>query len=635
MRRIWRATEGGVVVALLALLTVLAFAGSTSPAQASSHSKLLHFYLHYAANPPSVGGVSTNYIMDTDRIFQDLKNSDIKEVGQPKIQVDWYLYPHLAGPVTFSGLWQVTIFVNASALHPSTWGLEFWEKNPDGTVVWGSGNLSPEVRGGPSGNEGFVDVPVFGYTLSAELSHTFTAGTTLELEVTINTGSTVSATAWYDSALYPSELILPSSDFARPASITTFDVNGTAREVFFTFWSADQRQVIIRAEVTDPFGGYDVYRVAATILDPSNRTVVANETMARIAGDRFAYGSTYEMVWPYPADALQGQYRVEVTVIDNNGRYNFEFRGTYGPYVEMLAQTFSIGVEYPVRFTVHDSRGLPLAGAAVAVFSGEVAVASGSTNAAGVLELTLFTGPFEVHVVWHGTLVAIQTVSLTNAASFTLQTAVYYPEFQFVSNAGGSINGAMVFISAPNGTNIRLPFLADANGTLSFAQHPAGEYGLLTFWQGILVADAVVDVTSDGPYVVRTRVYALTVNVTDSGQAPLEDVQVVVTSTIGRVFDFGITNATGQVRFNLPAGDYQVTSIYYGSYWLNYLVNRTRIEVPVGADSVAAISLSNIPPPIYSTIGFWLILGPILLAIGLVLGRRAGRRKPSPRPGAE
>ncbi len=606
---------------LLAPALLLSIPLATSPAHSSPSTKPLHFYLHYTLIPPSVGGVSTKYIMDTDQTFQNVKNTDFKGIGQPKIQIDWYLYPNFAGPVTFSGAWQVIVFVNSTALHPATWGLQFWEKRPQGSIVWDSGALSPDVKGGPSGNPGYVDVPIFGYTLTAEITHTFNSGNTLEFEITINSGSTTAVTVWYDSPFYPSHAIFPSTESAKPELIRTLDANTTAREVFFTFWREEQRKVVVSAEVTDPFGGYDIYKVTATITDSANRSVITNQPMNRILGDRFSFTTLYEIVWSYPENALQGKYRINITVIDNNGKFNFEMFGTYEPYLEFSTTLFSIGIQFPIRFIIQDNRGLALPGARLTLLSNGLAVEGGITDSEGKLDLTVFTGPFTVQVSWYGTLVADRGISITNASTFTIRTAVYYPQFNFISNAGEPINRAMIFVTAPNGTNIRLPFLTDAKGAITLPRHPAGEYGFLTFWEGVLVADAKVNVTNDGPYSIRTQIYNLAVDVTDNSGAQLQGVQVVVSSG-GRVFDFGITGRTGQANFSLPAGSYGVSTYYSGSYWLNYIVNTTHIDVAVSADNAISIPLSNVPPPIYVTIGFWLIAIPILLTAVFILLRR-------------
>ncbi len=154
--------------------------------------KDLTFFFHYASSAETAGGVSTNYLASTAANFQNVKNHDVKATGQPKIQVDFYLFPALAGAVTLSGDWQVVVFANSTALHPATWNLEFWDRTPSGSIAWDSGALTPSVQGGPSANNGYVDAPIYGYTLTtSSLNRTIAAGDTLEVEVTVNTGATV------------------------------------------------------------------------------------------------------------------------------------------------------------------------------------------------------------------------------------------------------------------------------------------------------------------------------------------------------------------------------------------------------------------------------------------------------------
>src|SRR5712692_615294 len=186
-----RVGNTALVVFLLVLAAAVPLVVSPIASASSPVTKNMTFYLHYTSNPPQVGGVVTNYVIDTRDNFQAVKNNDYKGTGQPKITLDWYLAPNLAGPVDLDGTWQAIIFANSTALHPATWGVEYWEKSPSGATVWDSGALSPTVLGGPSSNNGYVDSPIYGYTLNVNLNHTFAAGNTLQLEVNINTGATV------------------------------------------------------------------------------------------------------------------------------------------------------------------------------------------------------------------------------------------------------------------------------------------------------------------------------------------------------------------------------------------------------------------------------------------------------------
>src|SRR5579884_335852 len=122
-------------------------------------------FFHYSSSAVYVAGTSSNLIMNTVFTFQGGSQNFYKATGQPKISEDFYLYPSLAGNLTLSGNWVVTIFANSTSLHPATWNVEFWEKSQNGSIVWDSGVLSPNVVGGPAGEQGYVDVPIYGYSL--------------------------------------------------------------------------------------------------------------------------------------------------------------------------------------------------------------------------------------------------------------------------------------------------------------------------------------------------------------------------------------------------------------------------------------------------------------------------------------
>ena len=267
--------------------------------------------------------------------------------------------------MSLKGVWQTIIFANSTALHPATWGVEFWEKSPSGAVIWDSGALTPTVLGGPTANNGYVDSPIHGYTLSVNLNHTFAAGNTLQVEVNINTGATVSLRVWYDSSYYPNRLILPSDGYARVAGLITQDVNGTARTTFFSFWPQSQRKVVVVASITDPFGGYDVAKAWVRIEGPGGFTAVNNASMALYSGSSTSYTSVFRYTYSYNSSQPEGAYSVLATVVDNNGQIQFGKTGSYSPSIEHGTTEFSIGVQFPVAVKVLDSHNKPLASAFV------------------------------------------------------------------------------------------------------------------------------------------------------------------------------------------------------------------------------------------------------------------------------
>ncbi len=631
-RRYQRFGTSAIVVCLL-MAAALPLAVSPSIAASSSITKNMTFYMHYTSSPPQVGGVTTNYVLDTKNDFQAAKNSDYKGSGQPKITLDWYLAPSLAGPVGLIGMWQTIIFANSTALHPATWGVEFWEKSPSGSAVWDSGALTPTVLGGPSGNNGHVDSPIYGYSLNVNLNHTFTGGNTLQVEININTGATVPLRVWYDSSTYPSRLILPSDGYARVAGLITQDTNGTARSTFFSFWSETQRKVVIVASVTDPFGGYDVAQTRVQIKGPGGFLAVNNASASLYSSASTSFTSIFRYTYSYNSSQPEGTYSVLASVVDNNGQIQFGKTGSYSPFVEYGTTHFSIGVQFPVTVKVLDSHNEDLAAALVQFTQGGLNYVSGRTAPDGTLNLTLFTGTFVVLVTWQGVVVARQTVDVMNQTTVTIMTKVYYPSFAFVSSDRMGIQGILAFVTYPNGTTGRLPLVTDASGSFVLSQQPAGDYTLLGLFEGVKVADVATNVTSDGPFTVSAAVFRLTANVTDSSHSALSNATVFlrgIDRSNALVYRYGKTGANGVVSFELPVGTYKVTVEYYNVFWLTLAKNSTTVTVPLSSDVTVPISMKNIPPPIWSTLGFQLIvaiLAVILVGAFLFLRTRRGRSR--------
>ncbi len=600
----------------LPLVSVPAVRASPGPL-----TKDLTFYFHYTSNPPQVGGVFTNYIFNTTNHFQTTKNNDFKGIGQPKITLDFYLTPSLAGAIHLAGDWKVIVFANSTALHPATWGLEFWEKSSSGQSLWDSGTITPNVLGGPSRNNGYIDSPVYGYTLSVNLTHSFSQGSSLQVEITVNTGSTVPLRVWYDSPYYPSRAVLPSNDYARVVGLVTQDANGTARTTFFSFWNQNQRKVVIVASVTDPFGGYDLAKVWVQVRGPGGAVVVNNASTESTLGGPVQFTNTYAYTFSYGNAEPQGTYSVQVAVVDNNGQIQFKTTGTYAPFIEYRTTEFSIGIQYPVTVKVVDSHGNSMAGAFVKFVSGGLEAISGKTGLDGTFTVTLFTGTFVADVVWEGVDVANQSVKITNSTLVVLAARVYYPTFVFASPGGTKVQGLLAFVTYPNGTTGRLPLITDSAGSFVLSQQPAGNYSLLAFLEGVKVADQSERVESDGPFAAVVSVYKLTVNVTDSSNNPLSNSTVLLQGTKtsnALVYRYAKTGSGGVTTFELPAGDYRITAEYYNVYWLSLAKNSTTVSVSLASDVVVPISMKNIPPPIWLDLGFQLLV--IVLAFVLAVG---------------
>ncbi len=546
---------GTLVVSLILHFSSIGLVSVVKAAPPST-TKPMQFYWHYLDIPVSVAGTETHYVFNTTQWFkyrtneEAFNNSLFKPVGLPKIVVDFYLYPNLAGSATANGTWQVFVWANSSAYHPTGFNVEFKEINLGGTELWTSGQLTPTVT---STIGSYINVPIYCYNLScADLSHTFNVDTTILAEVTINPGSSAECRIWYDSPMYPSKVILPFEDYAKPVSITTYDVDLVETNAFQHNWTQSRRRVVIHANVTDPFGGYDIYKVNATIRSPAGQLVLDNVDMTRISDGfwHIHYLNTYEVDWAYPETAALGNYTIDVSVIDNNGYYNFLEHGTFNPYIEFASHVFNIG-----------------------------------------------------------------TVTL------------YDPSFEVVDDVEAPLPTAQVYVRFPNGSTNALPLYTNENGIIELLQVPPGNYSFTILWKDVLVQQMEQYVDSDGPYTIRCRVYQLTANVLGSNGALVHGAYVVIYTHAGIVYDFGMTDSAGHAVFQLPSSDNEVIGLYtlevhYSTtYWLTAVTTTTTTSsVSVTSSRPITITLNGFPPALWTTIGFWLLVGfMIVAALGSLL----------------
>jgi len=529
----------------VALLTSIVPVAKSQP---SGVAKPKEFYFHYIDTPVSVAGLQTKYIMNTTKWFKFLTqqeaytNSFYKPIGLPKIAIDFYLYPNLAGPVTINGTWQVFVWLNGSAYKPVGFTVQFKEITVGGATLWDSGQKSPTVT---SSVGAYIDVPVYNYNLSTPLNHAFNAGTTLLVEVEVNAGSSADTRIWYDSALYPSKVILPVEDYARPVFIKTYAVDNSETNLFYYNWSESQRKVIVRANVTDPFGGYDIYKVNMTILDPASNKVVDSVDMTRVTDGlwRVHYSLIYEANWTYLSTAMLGEYTVKVSVIDNNGYYHNIDYGTFEPFMEEGSHIFSIGV------------------------------------------------------------------------------IVYYdPAFLIVDDVNAPLPKAQVYITWPNRTTETLPRYTSQNGFINLTHVLAGSYGFTILWKDVVVLQTTQYVNSSDVYTLKCRVYQLTVEVLGNNRVPVHGAYVIIYAEGGVGYGLEISDAAGQATFKLPAGTYDIETHYRADYWLTVVTTKaTKPSVSVASSRSETIILTDFPPPIWTTTGFWLLLILIAAAVLAVL----------------
>lgn len=545
-----------IPIVSLFLVSVLLFSGNYGGVSATLTSSkfAMTFYFHYANSPVFVGGTMSHYLMNTTTLFQPRNNSVLKPVGQPKIEVDFYMYPDLAGPATFNGTWQIIVWANASALKPTVWNMEFWEVTSGGSIVWDSTSLTPSVIGGPATNNGYLDVPIYAYNLSTvtPLAHTFSPGDTVRAAVMVNPGSTVSTQIWYDSSSFPSQAIFPSQDHIAVASVNTYLANNTKTSTFAPNYAL--RLVRVRSNVTDPFGGYDVVRANITVLDPSGSVVVSNAKMPKTTGGYATFSTLFEYNYTYPANAPSGQYNITITAADNN----HHMVAGYGFFV--------IGLEQLYEFYAIDSKGAFLPDAQIMIAQSASQI-SGQTNSSGYWgPIALATGSFNVSVVWESVVVNSTSnffVPYTNSTTLIiLKCRVYNAVFTAVDSKGFPLPSTPVRVTFANSSNTILPIYTSASGSLYFNRIPVGTYFFQVYWQGILVNSSSVYVGSNSQFILNGQVYYASFKVVDDSGIPLKGAFIIVAQP-NVTSSLLTTSSSGNFDLNrIPVGNYEIKVLW-------------------------------------------------------------------------
>jgi len=480
-------TRSKFVNFILVTSILISIFGSTLPIVDSAYTgigKPMEFYFHYVDIPVAVGGTETKYVMDTIRQFEfssqekAYENALYKPIGLPKIVIDFYLNPNLAGPVTFDGNWQVFIWVNSSAYKPTGFMVNFREITSGGNVLWDSGYIGPEVT---SNIGSYLDVPISNYNLSTPLTHRFSAGSTILVEVEVNAGSSAETRIWYDSVLYPSKAILPAKDYARPATINTYNFENQETTLFYYNWSDSQRKVVIRSNVTDPFGTYDVYGVTMTIVDPKGIAVMENVVMSRVSGGfgQSGYSKIFEASWSYPASAVVGNYTVTVMVVDNNGDYQRSLTGSFSPFIEEETFVFNVGIVeyYDPLFLVTDDVDDPLPNAQVYLTwaNGTKEAYPRYTSSNGFINLTdVPLGDYGFTILWKDKIVKETIVHVDSSIVYPIKTQVYRLTVKVLDANGVPVYGSYVIAETSSGVGYGLD-VSDKAGIASF-RLPFGDY---------------------------------------------------------------------------------------------------------------------------------------------------------------
>ena len=553
--------RGGRLLVLTVLLMMLLTTAAVMPedVEAQGHGrKDITLYLHNVTSARQVGSVSTLRLMNTT--MGDTLNTTVQT--STSLQDDWYLYPVLANDTTVHG----SVTLHIWALRTARTGdsrqatLEVTLHDIDETGA-NSGTVA-------TASESFNMINDWReYRISATdvTRYTVQKGHTLRLEFDLHgSSSNFYQIAWGDSSKR-SRLDIETYDWVRVDGVDVLDHTGTPRTNFM-LTEAD-KSITFRAEVTDPFGGYDIRYANATLVTPDGTEVLDMATMDRTGGYFNSYRSEFSLGWNYSGYPT-GRYNLTVHAVDNTGYY-YRFPTnpgdtTYGGHQVSMTTSFWIGgMPHNATVSVVDGSNQTLSGAIV-----DVADRSGVTNGSGTVVLQVPNGTYVLRVLWQDVLVYNGTALVEGDTTFNVTAAVYSPSIIAVDDIGDVVADAVVVLEHPNGSVIKGYWRTDASGTFQLVQVPGGTYGLSVLWRDVEVYNDPLGISSNGPYTISLRIFSLAVSVVDDVGDGIGMAQVVVTNhTTGLVTDSKLTNLTGVAMTRLPVGGYDFTV-----YWRNVLV---------------------------------------------------------------
>ncbi|MBS3816972.1 MAG: hypothetical protein KGY76_05355 [Candidatus Thermoplasmatota archaeon] len=553
-------------------------------------------YMYRVKDAVSVGGRTTKEMYNTTYPEGQGNSTDQSYF---KVVVDWYLFPALAGDLQLNG----TSYLNI-------WG------NSSGGDVEMTYNLTEVDEGG---NSNMIAGNSVSYTMGNEWTpyevplnidnYTVSEGSTLKVTYQIwgdsSTWYSIAYGGMVDGAMRDTNVTLPCMDYAEVSDVYTADSEGNVTNLFNP--DAANKNITMYANVTDPFGGYDLEWTNLTLEGP-NGVIMENVSMNKTYGFYNSFKTIYEVPWNYDGEP-EGTYAVSVRAVDKNGMRAWERTGNFTPHDEYGYHSFVIGgLDNYVNLQLEDNQGYPLANTTVNLKPGpDTIFNSKETDDQGIVNFTVANATYLVSVNWQDievetnrTLDVGEVGNRTRSDPYNLTAAIFYPEFTVLDKEGSPVDEAKVYLTHPNGTTIIPPFSTDQAGTFSLAQTAEGTYHMEVRWKGRAVGTFEKNITwSSIDHTLNVEVYHLTVQVQDNASQPVPNAlfAAAYNDTL-QTAESLMTDSQGEVNTRLPGAEYllEVTWNDARVYEDTYLLDSTDTIV-ITAD------IYEVTVSVYDTLG--------------------------------
>ncbi|MGC9138472.1 MAG: hypothetical protein ACP5G5_05635 [Thermoplasmata archaeon] len=566
-------------IAFLMLTTAAAITGSNYTANVQGNYVLtqvnnenITFYIKNDTVTHTINGVHTTYIFNTT-----MGNRGSVDSGTQTILDDWYLAPALAGNFTLinaTAYFWIYVRFYGTDNNPNIY-LTIYERNQTGAEAQvGTGSIHPVLASS-----------IESYTIPVPLTNTvIPAGDTLHIHFLLSGGASTQYWVYYGNSTYASGISVKSTSHLTIHDIITLNYNGTPVVGFLENWS--NKTMYINAVLNDPMGGYDIRNVSIKIIMP-NRSVLLDKPMVKISGTPTSFVSVFQLTLNY-SSLPEGNYTIIVYALDNSGYYYYQQNFAFDGFLQVGYSYFWIGL--PVSLYVHlfDTHGNPLSKALITL-SLSNATYSNVTDIHGFTKIELFSGTYNVQILWNNTILPPKVKVYYNKTYYTVGSTVKVSGneevnitaevgtlyFRVLSSVGTPVYNALVYVIYPN-NHVKI-YQTQNNGTISLGLTAGGNYRLKVYYMDQLVSNSTysIDFIAYGSTIVQdvtSSIYEVNMKALDSMSIPVQGEQIYVGNAYGQVLN--ITDSAGYASFLLPLGDYQIKAYYMG-----VLVNNSNIAV--------------------------------------------------------
>ncbi|MGQ9587075.1 MAG: hypothetical protein ACUVT7_01655 [Thermoplasmata archaeon] len=257
----------------------------------------------------------SNSDYDSDGLPGITIKRNVPATPPPQRSHHWYLYPAVGSDVVLTGNLIVHVWAKS-------------RDNESGTLVKATfSDMSPGQFSNPGGwnpiasNSSSLNGPVYSEFQMVNVTVPIPSGSYALLQghflvLTISRGDSINdwLLVWFDRTDYDSFIEVTTNSFVSVDSAWTQDMGGLPREIF-----SEEEQIVVTANVSDPFGAYDIVCAKVSVRYESNGTIVRDAASMTLLANDTADPPYWKLFRHTLANLRPGLYMLNTTANDTQG----------------------------------------------------------------------------------------------------------------------------------------------------------------------------------------------------------------------------------------------------------------------------------------------------------------------------